>query len=152
MNIIVDTDALLALINSADSLHVKAKALLVELHSQGAQLILLPTTLSEFSLIAASRVGLNQTKAVVEIWTKGANHQILEVDKELINSAVKLFQKQTSKEESFFDCFVMAAATRYEYDAIFSFDKGYLKKINAGLKLKLVFDLFPTNYKSQTMG
>lgn len=145
MNIIVDTDALLALINPKDALHAKAKALLIELHAQSAQLILLPTTLSEFSLIAASRVGLNQTKAVAEIWTEGSNHQMIEIDKELINSAVKLFQKQTSKEESLFDCFVMAAATRYEYDAIFSFDKGYLKKINAGLKLKLVSGLFPTS-------
>ncbi|MBU1031813.1 PIN domain-containing protein [Patescibacteria group bacterium] len=143
MNIIVDTDALLALINSADSLHAKAKALLAAMFTQEVQLFLLPTTLSEFSLIAASRVGLNQTKAVVEIFTEGTNHQMIEIDKELINSAVKLFRKQTSKEESLFDSFVMAATVRYTYDAIFSFDKGYLKKINAGLKLKLVSDLFP---------
>ncbi len=143
MNIIVDTDALLALINPPDSLHLKAKALLTAMFAQEVQLFLLPTTLSEFSLIAASRVGLNQTKAVVEVWTEGSNHQMIEIDKKLIDSAVKLFQKQTSKEESLFDCFIMAAAVRYEYDAIFSFDKGYLKNINAGLKLKLVSDLFP---------
>ena len=142
MNIIIDSDALLALINSKDSLHERAKALLIELHTQGAELILLPTTLSEFALIATNRVGQNQTKAVVEVWTERANHQVIEVDKELTSFAVKLFQKQTSKEESLFDCFVMAAASRYKYDAIFSFDKGYLKTINKDLKLKLVSDLF----------
>lgn len=142
MNIIVDTDALLALINSHDSLHAEAKALLTAMFAQESQLFLLPTTLAEFSLIAASRVGLNQTKAVVEVWTTGTNHQMIEVDKDLIDSAVKLFQKQTSKEESLFDCFVMAAASKYKYDAIFSFDKGYLKNINADQKLKLASELF----------
>lgn len=143
MNIIVDTDALLALINSRDSLHAEAKALLTAMFAQEAQLFLLPTTLAEFSLIAASRVGLNQTKAMVEVWTKGANHQMIEIDKDLIDTAVKLFQKQTSKEESLFDCFVMAAASKYKYDAIFSFDKGYSKNINADQKLKLASELFP---------
>lgn len=143
MNIIVDTDALLALINSRDSLHAEAKALLTAMFAQGSQLFLLPTTLTEFSLIAASRVGLNQTKAVVEVWTAGTNHQMIEIDKELIASAVKLFRKQTSKEESLFDCFVMAAASKYKYDAIFSFDKGYLKNINADQQLKLASELFP---------
>src|SRR3972149_11110457 len=104
MNIIVDTDALLALINSHDSLHTEAKALLTAMLAQESQLFLLPTSLAEFSLIAASRVGLNQTKAVVEVWTTGTNHQMIEVDKDLTDSAVKLFQKQTSKEESLFDC------------------------------------------------
>ncbi|OGE71037.1 hypothetical protein A2617_02555, partial [Candidatus Daviesbacteria bacterium RIFOXYD1_FULL_41_10] len=140
MKIIVDTDALLALINPLDSLHSKAKTLLTAMFAQEVQLFLLPTTLSEFALIAASRVGLNQTKAVIEVWTGGVNHQMIEIDKELISNAVKLFQKQTSKEESLFDCFIMAAAGRYKYDAIFSFDKGYLKKINVGQKLKLVSD------------
>lgn len=147
MNIIVDTDALLALINSHDSLHTEAKALLAAMFAQKSQLFILPTTLAEFSLIAANRVGLNQTKAVAEVWTAGANHQMIEIDKELIVSAVKLFRKQTSKEESLFDCFVMAAAARYGYDAIFSFDKGYLKNINADQKLKLASELFPyTNW------
>lgn len=142
MNILVDSDALLALVNSNDSLHAKAKAFLIEIHKQGGNLIVLPTTLSEFSLVAANKVGLDQAKAVVEVWTEGANHQVLEIDQELIDSALKSYRKQTSKEESLFDCFIMAAASRYKYDGIFSFDKGYQKTINSDLQLKLVSDLF----------
>jgi predicted nucleic acid-binding protein len=143
MTIIVDTDALLALINPADSLHAEAKAILIELHARGAKLALLPTTLSEFALISANRVGLDQTKAVVEVWTRGLSHQVLVINQELTVSAIKLFRKQTSEEESLFDCFVMAASQKYNFDAIFSFDHGYLKQKNQDLKLKLVSSLFP---------
>ncbi|SRR5258708_4863608 len=143
MNVLVDTDALLAIVDQNDSLHQQAKALLIELHTQGASLALLPTTLGEFSLIAANRVGLDHTKAVVEVWTEGASHQVLEINQNLIESALKLFHQQTSKEESLFDCFVMAAAKKHNFDAIFSFDHGYKKQINDGLNLKLVSELFP---------
>lgn len=144
MNVIIDSDALLALINANDSLHSEAKTLLEKLYAKSAQLMMLPTTLCEFSLIAVNKIGLPQTKAVVAVWTTGTNHQVIEIDKELINLAVRLFQKQTSKEESLFDCFVMAAASKYKYDAIFSFDKGYKKVKNNNLNLKLTSDLFPT--------
>ncbi|MFH0937494.1 MAG: type II toxin-antitoxin system VapC family toxin [Candidatus Daviesbacteria bacterium] len=142
MNIIVDSDALLALINLNDSLHSEAKVLLNKLYAKKVQLLILPTTLSEFSLIAVNRIGLPQVKAVVAVWTEGGDHQIVEIDKDLINFAVRLFQKQTSKEESLFDCFVMAAASKYKYEAIFSFDKGYKKTKNNNLNLKLAADLF----------
>lgn len=143
MNVIIDSDALLALINTNDSLHSEAKVLLEKLYAKSVQLIMLPTTLSEFSLIAVNKIGLPQTKAVVAVWTEGVNNQVIEIDKELINFAVRLFQEQTSKEESLFDCFIMAAASKYKYDAIFSFDRGYKKVKNNNLNLKLVFDLFP---------
>lgn len=143
MKVLVDTDALVALTNRNDSLHSQTKALLIELHTQGAKLFLLPTTLSEFALISTSRIGLKQTKAIVDVWTTGSSHKILTINNELTTAALKIYEKQTSKEESLFDCYVMAAAKLQIMDAIFSFDKGYQKTKNQDLNLKLVLDLFP---------
>ena len=131
---IIDTDAMLALINPTDALHKKAKALLGQLYAQNAHLFILPTTLSEFSLLSVSRFGLAKTKDVVRVWTEGVSQELLEIDDALTQAAVKLFFYQTSKKESMFDCFVMAAAQKYRADCIFSFDRGYQKTKN-GLKL-----------------
>lgn len=141
MTILVDTDALIALFDINDALHSKAVALLVKLHTKKAELILLPTTLSEFALVSTNRIGLKQTKVVLESWVNGVSNKVSGIDQDLIKSAVKLFHRQTSKEESLFDCFVMAAVSKYKYDAIFSFDKGYKKAKNNNLNLKLASDL-----------
>lgn len=144
MNILVDTDALIALTNKDDSLHLQTKALLIELHKSGAKLFLLPTTLSEFALISTNKIGLMQTKAMVEVWTKGSSHKILNINNELTLNSLKIYHAQTSKEESLFDCYIMAASKLQKMDAIFSFDKGYKKLKNQHLKLKLVSDLYPS--------
>ena len=63
---------------------------------------------------------------------------MLEIDHELTEDALDRFYHQTSKKESLFDCYVMAAASKYQVDAIFSFDQGYKKAKN---KFKLVEDI-----------
>lgn len=127
---IVDTDAMLALADAKDILHNKAKKLLITLLDKNVQFYILPTTLSEFALIASHRIGLEQTKAVVAVWSQGAGNEMLEVDKDLSQAALTKYSQQTSKEESLFDCYIMAAADKFRANFIFSFDKGYKKTIN----------------------
>ena len=143
MNILVDTDALLALVNPTDALHDQAKALLIELHTKGVIFSLLPTTISEFALLASSRIGLSKTQSVLEVWTQGHGKTILEIDTDLIDLALKMYKKQTSKEESLFDCFIIAAFQTYQFDGLFSFDKGYKKIRQQSLNITLVSELFP---------
>lgn len=140
MNVLVDTDAWLSIVNPQDSNHGKAKALLVRLYEEGATLLFLPTTISEFVAIAVSKLGLKQVQAVIQPMTSPLDHLILPMDEKLTDEAIETFLTQTSKGESLFDCFVMAAARKYKTDAIFSFDKGYKKTKN---DFKLVEDLFP---------
>ena len=56
----------------------------------------------------------------------------LDMTEALIAEAIAIYLEQTSKKESLFDCYVMAAAKKIKADAIFSFDKGYQKN---GFKL-----------------
>jgi len=144
MNIIVDTDALLALADTNDSLHTKAKALLIKLHLSAAKLLLLPSTLGEFSVLSTIRIGLEQTKAVVEVWTTGSSHKILNINQDLTKLALKIYNEQTSKEESLFDCYLIAAFNQNKIDALFSYDKGFKKKVNEKYKIKLASELFPS--------
>ena len=131
---VIDTDAWLAIVNPSDALHLKAKAVLKMFDRENAHLLLLPTTLSEFTTVAASKIGLERTKDAVKVLIDEENHALLEIDDVLTGKAVEVFLEQTSKKESLFDCFVMAGARKYKADCIFSFDKGYSKTKN-GFKL-----------------
>ena len=126
MNIIVDTDALLGLFNAIDALHKSAAMLAEKLTEERANIFLLPTTLAEFALLASSRVGVQQTKTAIDHLTQ-SGYIPVDVTEELTKEAVSLYQKQTSKEESLFDCYVMVAARKITADYIFSFDGGYTK-------------------------
>jgi hypothetical protein len=49
------------------------------------------------------------------------------ISDDITHNAVSFYKTQTSKKESLFDCYVMAAAKKLAADCIFSFDKGYVK-------------------------
>jgi predicted nucleic acid-binding protein len=107
----VDTDVLIALADEMDLLHQRALTVSRLLERQGAQLLISPTTLTEFSLVALKRLGLDVIRRSI---------------KDLI-AATELFNDQSSKDESLCDCFVMALTKRTGARCIFSFDQGYPK-------------------------
>lgn len=129
MNTLIDTDALLGLFNTADPHHKTATALAKKLAKKGVNTLLLPTTLGEFALVASYKIGKRETQKATDQLIN-STIPIVEVDENLTKSAVSFYQKQTSKEESLFDCYVMAAAKRLGIKYIFSFDNGYTKKTN----------------------
>lgn len=121
---IIDTDALLALVNPNDALHARAKHLAQEFSEQQYTLYILPTTLCEFAMIATIRIGFEPAKRAPERITEQAFFR-LDVPPSMVASALTLFQKQTSKENSLVDCFNVIASREQSVDCIFSFDKGY---------------------------
>lgn len=141
MRVIIDTDALLGVFNPTDNHHSKAILITKRLVEKGIDTVILATTLAEFALLATSKMGLKETKQAIKT-LKQFNITILEVREQTSQTALSIYNSQTSKEESLFDCFIMAAAKLQRMDAIFSFDKGYKKVKNQDLKLKLVSDLF----------
>lgn len=58
---IIDTDALLGLANPDDGLHERAKSVLDGLEKKGFEILISPTTLCEFEIIATIRLGKEQT-------------------------------------------------------------------------------------------
>lgn len=123
---VVDTDALLALLIVADRHHNDARSILKALNKIGEEIALLPTTLAEFALVATYRIGRVKTQRAVEILAR-ESYALLQIDEDLTLKAAQVYLQQTSKEESFFDCFVMAAAKDLHASCIFSFDQGYTK-------------------------
>lgn len=123
---IVDTDALLGLAVPHDLHHPKAVFLSEKCRRLAIELVFLPTTLAEFSLLGTSRIGMVQTKRALDRFTKAAQ-VIIPLTDEITQEALALYYRQTSKEESLFDCYNMVVAKQLSADCIFSFDKGYTK-------------------------
>src|SRR5581483_4772580 len=112
--------------NPNDALHERATEISLKLIDQGVGTAILNTTLGEFALLAASKIGRKQAqRAVKELLD--ADTELLDITPAITKHAVALYQQQTSKDESLFDCYVMAAAKTYNIPFIFSFDKGYKK-------------------------
>jgi predicted nucleic acid-binding protein len=126
MTTAIDTDTLLGLFMPHDVHHKTVQQILDRLADQQCALVIPPTTLGEFALLASSRIGMNQTHAAVEILTSD-HFQPFAITPNITYEAATLYRQQTSKEESLFDCFVMVTAKRLEADCIFSFDHGFTK-------------------------
>ena len=131
MIVVVDTDALLGLFDPKDSQLEKADRVAGLLVEKGAEFMIAPTTLGEFALLASSRIGVEKTKDALQR-IKEMSYGVVEISADFVGEALALYDRQTSKEESLFDCYVMAAARKVGADCIFSFDKGYKKN---GFKL-----------------
>lgn len=123
---IVDTDALFALSNIEDALHVRANHIASSLFELGSELGLLPTVLGECAGLTATRFG--------KPWAQQAIDHIIQipyfhvdVGEKMTSQALSFYRKQTSKRNTVFDCFVMSAAETYKAVCIFSFDRGYTK-------------------------
>lgn len=129
MNILIDADAIFALIVATDPNHKKAVNLQHKLKE--TTISILNTTIAEIATVLFRKVS-HQTAVLFLKDVAGGDLLILTADERLMSKAVKYFQKQTAKNVSFFDCLNMAAVEEYGFKAIFSFDKGYQKN---GFKL-----------------
>lgn len=131
MNIIIDTDALLGLFDEEDAHFAKSTSFAQKLIARRVNTFLLPTTLGEFVTLGTIRIGRARTQGAIQAIQR-LQFLSLDITETLTNNALALYLRQTSKEESLFDCYVMIAAKEIKADAIFSFDKGYQKN---GFKL-----------------
>lgn len=123
---IVDTDALIGLAKPNDALHERAVNTHNHLQTLATHIVVSPTTLAEFSLVALQRLGFHDMKRTLSVILAG------DISVETINdvdtrAALILYEKQTTKDNSFCDCCVMVLAKRIHADCIFSFDRGYTK-------------------------
>lgn len=130
--VIVDADAIIAQTNPEDIHHQKAIAISRNLIEMNAQVIYPATAVAE-AATHMQRV-LNSTASAygtAQLMTE-ADAQVAEVNKQTIANALKYFGPTTSKKNTLFDCIVAAIAQEHKADAVFSFDKFYVKR---GFKL-----------------
>lgn len=122
--IILDSDALIALINEEDTLHQRAIRTRDELARQKITLVVSRYIIAETATFLALRVN----RQVANKFLKDMNFQnisILESNEELEKLTREYFFKQKSRKATFFDCVNMAFLKHYQWKAIFSFDKHY---------------------------
>src|SRR6266496_1261903 len=123
MWVVIDTDALLAIADVHDALHQRAMVLAKKLSALNANVLLSPTTLAEFAMVATHHIGFHQAKKAVD--TLYTTYSLFQLDAVINNGAIQTYRQQTSKHNTLFDCYVMSICGETQSDCIFSFDKGY---------------------------
>ena len=94
MNTIIDTDALLGIFNTKDSLHKDATLLAKNLAKKGINTLILPTTLSEFARLASIYIGVREAQEATKVLTN-SGLPVIEITEDLTKEAVSIYQKQT---------------------------------------------------------
>lgn len=130
--IIVDADALIALVDSQDAHAQQALAIAMQLQELEAPLLYPATTIVEAAMTLQRK--LNKPAMVAQIVAGiKARHFIIEpVDEQILDEAAALFKPHGSKQNTLFDAIVAVVAFKYTARAVFSFDEWYTK---VGLKL-----------------
>src|SRR5687767_14766568 len=117
--IIIDADAIIAQANPDDFHHEQATRISKSLSNLKAQ-ILYPTTTIIESVTHIQRV-LNDNFNAHNIVHSAIKSRIniIEVNKDTLNQAIKYFEPNTSKKNTLFDCIVAAIAKEQDANAIF---------------------------------
>ncbi len=110
--VFVDTAAWLALLNKSDNLHEKAKGIRDKLVRERRQFLLTDYIIAE---IANALSGIPFRKAAIQIITlirSSANIKVVQVDREILDEAWRLYTERQDKEWSFTDCTSFVVMTR----------------------------------------
>lgn len=130
MRIFVDASAYLSVLNKKDFNHKKALKISQELFIGGGEFVTSNIVIYEVYTVVSLRI---DKKLAFEFREALENSQtaIIYLNKEVENKAWEIFQKQTSKNVSFFDCTSFAVIEELGVKSVFSFDgdfKNYARK------------------------
>ncbi len=130
LDILVDADALVALVKSNEQNHKRALSISEALQKKGCTWYISPFTIGEVATVISHKINQATAKKVLKELRK-QNLNLLTLKDELTHLADDWFKKQNKKGTSYFDCYNMALLERYkkQLNAIFSFDSVY--KINS---------------------
>lgn len=131
-DVLVDADALVALVKTDDLNHQKAMRISLSLQKNGCTWYVSPYTIGEVVTVISYKISHAVAKNVLQQLRKLALNPLSLRDNDL---ADKWFIKQNKKGSSYFDCYNMALLERYKKELnglIFSFDAIYKRN---GFKL-----------------
>lgn len=133
LDILVDADALVALVKTNEPNHKKALTISDTLQKKGCTWYVSPFTIAEVVTVISHKVNQTTAKKVLKELRK-QNPNLLILKDEHLHLADDWFNKQKKKGTSYFDCYNMALLERYgkQLNAIFSFDSAYKRN---GFKL-----------------
>lgn len=125
-NVLVDSDAFVALTKKDDGNHEKAIEILEALLHAKVSFLTSNYVVAETITVISQRVSHRAALLFVkEIKSQDASFLVRWVDEDIEKMAIEIFKNQTSKNVSFVDCTNIAIIQIDKIDAIFSFDKIY---------------------------
>lgn len=127
-DILLDADALVALVKYDDSNHERAVKINQDLTRRKVSYMLSPFTIAEVATVLSYKISQQAAKKFLE-QIRQLDIATFDLKEDLVKLAEAWFNKQSKKGSSYFDCFNMALLDRYkkQIDAIFSFDSVYKK-------------------------
>lgn len=127
--LLVDSDALIALLKADDSQHAKAVGHFAKLQQGGAyRLVASCFVIAEVATVLSLRVGHAAAVAFIDtVQRPDSDLPVIYPDAANQALAASIFRRQTSKNVSFVDCGNMALLQANGWDRIFSYDAIYKK-------------------------
>lgn len=121
MRVFVDASAYLSVLNKKDSNHRKALKISQQFFKGGGELITSNIVIYEVCTVLSLRI---DKKLAFEFRETLENSQtaVIYLNRQIENKAWEIFQKQTSKNVSFFDCTSFAVMEELGIKSVFSFD------------------------------
>lgn len=124
----VDSDAFIALAKHDDANHEKAERVLAVLEKRDVVFASSNYVFSEVVTVLSQRVNKEAALSFIRAMKSPTSHLFLYwADQNVQEHAIRVFEKQTSKNVSFVDCVNMALLTMHGIAEIFSFDQVYHK-------------------------
>lgn len=136
ISVLVDSDAIIALVHSQDALHTRALKIAEYLSKADIPLFITATTIAEVVTTIERKYSDIKSAAVLFEKLISGWVEIISIDADTIKDARKIFAKLTSKQHTVFDVINMVVVKRHNISAIFSFDEWYRKQ-----KLHFIEDL-----------
>jgi uncharacterized protein len=127
-NILVDADAFIALAKQDDVNHERAVQILTSALKKPFRFLTSNYVFAEVVTVLSQRVGHDAARAFIhEMKSPNSEFSLYWIDEDIENSAIEIFEDQTSKNVSFVDCTNIAIIRNAQLQGIFSFDKTYPK-------------------------
>jgi predicted nucleic acid-binding protein len=126
--VVVDADAIIALVNEDDGNHAMAIRISEMLIQQKTEMIVPMTAVCEAITALKRVVGKPELTSMIIAQCENEVIPVVSVTKDMLSLANTFFDPKSSKQDTFFDALIAAFAEKYQADAIFSFDKWYRKK------------------------
>lgn len=125
--VLFDSDGIIAFFSIDDASHARAEAITKTLAENKARLFCCSTTLAEVMTSLQRKFGNRPMAQRVFEGMRKNNVEIIPVDGGILDTAYEFFLSSRSKRNTIFDAINIAAAKKYQMDAIFSFDTWYPK-------------------------
>lgn len=120
--ILVDTSALVAIVNARDNLHTKAENIHKELIYSGCQFITSSAIITELINYYSSALLIPLAINLINVIEEAHNWEVVFVDAELYKAGFELRVKMTDKDWSMTDCITMVLAKHRKITRIFTND------------------------------